>query len=221
MHKLISRLIFKSTTKPTTNPMSKPTITLVVLISGGGSNLQAIIDRIGDGSLDAKIAVVISDREPAYGLVRARNSGIADRVILPNDYSSKSEYDQALAKTVSSYAPDLVVLAGFMRILSKQFVQQFHGRLVNIHPSLLPYYKGLNTHQRVIDAGDKTHGATVHFVTAELDAGPTIIQAQVAVDANDDATTLQRKVLHEEHKIYPKAIQRIAEGKVSFEDPNS
>ena len=191
-------------------------INLVVLISGGGSNLQSIIDRINEGSLDAKIDLVISDREQAYGLVRARDAGIAGLVIRPAGYASNVEYENALAKAVANHDPDLVILAGWMRILGRKFVQQFHGRLVNIHPSLLPNYKGLNTHQRVIDAGDKTHGATVHFVTAELDDGPIIIQAQVAVDANDDAVTLQQKVLQEEHKIYPKAIQWIAEGKVNF-----
>ncbi len=191
-------------------------IKLVALISGGGTNLQSIIDHINEGNLDAKIDLVISDREQAYGLVRARDAGIAGLVIRPGAYASKVEYEHALAKAVANYDPDLVILAGWMRILGRKFVQQFQGRLVNIHPSLLPNHKGLNTHQRVIDAGDKTHGATVHFVTAQLDDGPTIIQAQVTVDANDDAATLQQKVLHEEHKIYPKAIQWIAEGKVNF-----
>ncbi|WP_424946695.1 phosphoribosylglycinamide formyltransferase [Candidatus Spongiihabitans sp.] len=191
-------------------------LNLVALISGRGSNLQSIIERINEGRLDAKIAAVISDREQAYGLVRARAAGIAGLVIRPEVYARKAEYENELAQAVANYNPDLVILAGFMRILGGQFVQQFHGRLVNIHPSLLPNYKGLNTHQRVLDAGDKTHGATVHFVTAQLDAGPTIIQAQVAVDAHDDAATLRQKVLREEHKIYPRAIQWIAEGKVNF-----
>ena len=192
---------------------------LVVLISGGGSNLQAIIDSIRQGHLDAKIDVVISDREDAYGRTRAHNAGITEIVIRPEKYTSKSEYEQALAETIHCTSPNLVILAGFMRILSRQFVTQFQGRLINIHPSLLPHYKGLNTHQRVIDAGDKMHGATVHFVTAELDSGQVITQAQVDVDKHDDAITLQQKVLHEEHKIYPRAIQQIVDGKINFELP--
>ena len=199
--------------------MSKKTLDLVVLISAGGSNLQAIIDSIKQGSLDAKIALVISNKPDAYGLVRARNAGISETVICSGYYTAKAEYENALAQAVASCNPDLVVLAGFMRILSPKFVTRWQGRLINIHPSLLPLYKGLNTHQRVIDAGDKIHGATVHFVTAELDGGPTIIQAQVNVDIDDDAATLQQKVLHEEHKIYPTAIQWIAEGKINFAEP--
>lgn len=191
-------------------------IKLAVLISGGGSNLQSIIEHINEGNLDAKIGVVISDQKQAHGLVRARDAGIDERVIQPEVYANKDEYENALAKAIADCETDLVILAGFMRILSRKFVQKFHRRLINIHPSLLPNYKGLNTHQRVIDAGEKTHGATVHFVTAELDGGPTIIQKQVTVDADDDAATLQQKVLRQEHKIYPKAIQWIAEGKVNY-----
>ncbi len=191
--------------------MQVPIINLVVLISGGGSNLQSIIDSIRHGHLDAKIDAVISDREDACGRERARNAGITEMVIRPEMYPSQSEYEKVLAQTVHGYAPSLVVLAGFMRILGSEFVTQFGGKLLNIHPSLLPHYKGLNTHQRVIDAGDKIHGATVHFVTAELDGGPIIMQAQVDVDANDDAATLQQKVLQEEHKIYPQAIQWFVE----------
>lgn len=200
--------------------VSKPRIIkLAVLISGGGSNLQSIIKHIDRGRLNAKISVVISDREHAHGLVHADDAGIDRLVMSPEDYADKAEYDNALAKTVACHAPDLVILAGFMRILGRKFVQQFHGRLVNIHPSLLPDYKGLNTHQRVIDAGEKRHGATVHFVTAELDGGPTIIQAPVKVDSDDNADTLQQKVLRQEHKIYPIAIQQIALGVVDFENP--
>ncbi len=201
-----------------TNKAMKHTypLNLVVLISGAGSNLQSLIDSIRQGNLNAKIDAVISDRRDAYGRQRARDAGIAERIIQPESYLSKSEYENALADAIAGYAPNLVLLAGFMRILSSRFVNQFQGQLLNIHPSLLPNYKGLNTHQRVIDAGDKQHGATVHFVTAELDGGPIIIQAQIKVDANDNASTLQQKVLDEEHKIYPQAIQWIAEGKVDF-----
>jgi phosphoribosylglycinamide formyltransferase-1 len=190
-------------------------LNLVVLISGSGSNLQSIIDSIRSKALNARIGAVISNREDAYGLERARLAGI-EAIVVPHQGCSRPEYDAELAKIVAGYSPDLVVLAGYMRILGKEFVESFPGHIVNIHPSLLPQYRGLDTHQRVIDAGDNTHGATVHFVTAELDSGPIIIQAEVDVDPEDNASTLQQKVLRQEHVIYPRAIQLIAEGKASF-----
>ena len=195
--------------------MTDGRLSLVVLISGSGSNLQSIIDNIGSGELDARIAAVISNREDAYGLERAREAGIATAV-LSHKGRSRREYDTELASLVAEYQPDLVVLAGFMRILSESFIDKFEGRIVNIHPSLLPRHKGLDTHQRVIDAGDTVHGASVHFVTAKLDDGPIILQAEVDVEPGDNASTLQQKVLRQEHVIYPRAIQLIAEGKASF-----
>jgi len=184
---------------------------LVVLISGNGSNLQAILDRIAAGELSARVAAVISDRADAFGLARAQRAGVAAEVVTRGDYAGAAEFFAALQRRVESFAPDLVVLAGFMRILPPRFVARFDGRLINIHPSLLPRFKGLNTHQRALDAGATVHGATVHLVTAELDAGPVIAQAEVAVEAGDTAESLGARVLREEHRIYPQAIQMLAE----------
>ena len=180
---------------------------LAVLISGEGSNLQAIIDAIAAGSLSAEIGVVISDQERANGLNRARKAGIDCSVVKAIKGQSREEYDQRLLEALSPYTPDLIVLAGFMRILSAPFVRQLAGKIINIHPSLLPAYKGLNTHQRVIAAGERYHGATVHFVTEELDAGEPIIQSRIEIDDDDDAASLQQRIHAEEHVIYPRAIQ--------------
>ncbi len=196
--------------------MPAQTFKLVVLISGNGSNLQSIIDHIQAGTLDAGIMAVISNRADAFGLHRARSAGIEALTMEPGDYSSACDFDQALAKTVSRYQPDLIALAGYMRILDAAFVDRFEGKIVNIHPSLLPKYKGLNTHQRVIDAGDAEHGASVHYVTHELDDGPIIIQRRVEISPQDTAATLQQKVHQAEHRIYPIAIQRIVTGEVNF-----
>ncbi len=187
-----------------------------MLISGNGSNLQSIIDHIHAKKLDARIAAVISNRADAFGLDRARSAGIEALTIDPGNYPSACDFDQKLARTVSRYQPDLVVLAGYMRILGAAFVKRFEGEIINIHPSLLPKYKGLNTHQRAIDAGDSEHGASVHFVTCELDDGPIIIQQQVDISPGETAATLQQKVHKAEHWIYPIAIQRIVTGEVSF-----
>ncbi len=196
--------------------MPAQTFKLVVLISGNGSNLQSIIDHIQAGTLDAGIMAVISNRADAFGLDRARSAGIEALTMEPGDYSSACDFDQALANTVSRYQPDLIALAGYMRILGAAFVDRFEGKIVNIHPSLLPKYKGLNTHQRVIDAGDAEHGASVHYVTHELDDGPIIIQRRVEISPHDTAATLQQKVHQAEHRIYPIAIQRIVTGEVNF-----
>jgi len=198
--------------------LSQGDIDLVVLVSGGGTNLQSIIDSICTGNLDARIAAVISDQANAYGLTRARDAGIPAVIVKPESYSTQDEFENELTGIITAYEPDLVVLAGFMRILGRTLVEKFAGKIVNIHPSLLPKFKGLNTHQRVINAGETTHGATVHFVTAGLDSGPAIIQAKVDVGVDDTAATLQQKVLQQEHKIYPRAIQWIAEGKVRFKN---
>jgi phosphoribosylglycinamide formyltransferase-1 len=152
---------------------------LVILISGGGSNLQSFMDACAEGSLNAEIAAVISNKVSAKGLERAANAGIPNIVLDHTEFPSRGEFDAALGDIIDSFSPDLVILAGFMRILTPPFVNRFLGRLMNIHPSLLPKYPGLHTHQRAIDAGDKKAGATVHFVTAELDGGPAIVQAQV------------------------------------------
>ena len=199
--------------------MVKSDFKLVILVSGGGSNLQAIIDAINHGQINAQIAIVISDRENAYALTRARNAGIPSLFLNPKQYAGRTEFDDALTDKIFSLNPDLIILAGFMRILSRSFVEAFQGKIINIHPSLLPAHKGLDTHQRVINAGDKIHGATVHFVTEELDDGPIILQATVPVCKNDSADTLKQKVLQQEHIIYPGAIQLIAEGKINFSSP--
>lgn len=178
---------------------------LVILISGQGSNLQAFIDAQASGALPGRINAVISNKPEAKGLRRAENAGTATAVLKPQGFASREAYDAELADLVGNYSPTLVILAGFMRILSPAFVDRFSGRLMNIHPSLLPKYPGLNTHQRAIDAGDAYAGATVHFVTSKLDGGPPIIRARVAIGDGETADSLAAKVLPWEHKIYPQA----------------
>ncbi len=191
-------------------------ITLVVLISGNGSNLQAILDNIARGTLPARVAAVISDRADAFGLMRAARAGVPAMVIAPGDHPSPAAFQLELLRRVESFQPDLVVLAGFMRILPAEFIERFARRIVNIHPSLLPKFKGLNTHQRALDAGERRHGASVHLVTAELDGGPIIVQAEVAVAADDNAETLRQRVLAQEHRIYSEAIRWFAENGKCF-----
>ena len=191
-------------------------IRLVVLISGNGSNLQAIIDEIANNNLPAQIVAVISNKADAYGLERAKKAGIEQHVLSHQNYDSREQYDIALKDLIDSFQPDLIILAGFMRILSNEFVNHYSQRMMNIHPSLLPKYKGLNTHQRAIDAGDKEHGCSVHFVTPELDDGPVILQAKVEVKENDTAETLAERVHEQEHRIYPKAIRLYAENKIEL-----
>jgi phosphoribosylglycinamide formyltransferase-1 len=189
-------------------------IRLVVLISGNGSNLQAIIDDIAKNNLPAQIVAVISNKADAYGLERAKKANIEQRVLSHQDYPSREDFDIALKNLIDSFQPDLIILAGFMRILSNEFVEHFSHKMMNIHPSLLPKYKGLNTHQRAIDAGDKVHGCSVHFVTPELDDGPVILQATVEIKKNDTAEALAERVHEQEHKIYPEAIRLFAENKI-------
>lgn len=195
-----------------------PAFRVVVLISGRGSNLQAIINQIESGRLPAQICCVISNRADAEGLVAAQNADILTQVIEHKDFSSRNEFEQALIAAIDRHRPDLVVLAGFMRVLSPDFVRHYHERLINIHPSLLPRFPGLNTHTRAIEAGDREHGATVHFVTPEVDSGPVIIQARVPVHAGDTPDILAARVLEKEHEIYPRAIGWIAENRVTIED---
>ncbi len=199
------------------NGSGKP-LTLVVLISGNGSNLQAIIDAIGNGKLKAVIAVVISNRENAYGLMRARKANIPTRVAPDCDHPERIQYDRNLARLIDSFQPDFIVLAGFMRILSAGLVAKYRSKILNIHPSLLPKFKGTNTHQRALDAGEKEHGATVHLVTEVLDDGPQILQCRVTIEPDDDAETLRVRVLEQEHVIYPRVIQWFAEGRVRVEN---
>lgn len=190
---------------------------VVVLISGSGSNLQTLIDGAADGRLPIDIVTVISNRANAYGLERAARAAIPTRVISHRDYPDREHYDQALAALIDDYQPDLVVLAGFMRILSEAFVDRYHGRMLNIHPSLLPLFRGLHTHQRAIEAGHGEHGCSVHFVTPDLDAGPVIIQARVPVLPDDDEASLARRVQSQEHRIYPLAVKWFAQGRLRLE----
>ncbi|HIB97692.1 MAG TPA: phosphoribosylglycinamide formyltransferase [Candidatus Thioglobus sp.] len=186
----------------------------VVLISGSGSNLQAIIDQADN--IDLNISCVISNNADAYGLTRANNAGIPCHIIDHTQFDSREAFDQAVSETIGQYNPDIVILAGFMRILTEAFVQQYCGKMLNIHPSLLPKFQGLNTHQRAIDANEKEHGVSVHFVTAELDGGPIIAQSRVAVLADDDADSLAKRVLIEEHKLFPKVIHWFTQGRLEL-----
>ena len=187
---------------------------VVILISGTGSNMCRLAELMQTGELPIEIRAVISDRADANGLVTASGMGIKTESLNPKAFAQRSEFDAALAKMVSSYEPELVILAGFMRILDSQFVSRFSDRMLNIHPSLLPRYPGLHTHQRALDAGDEVHGASVHFVTPELDGGPVVIQARVPVLKDDSAESLAERVLQQEHHIYPLAVKLFAEGRL-------
>lgn len=192
--------------------MSKPR--LVVLISGRGSNLQALIEAVEFGELPAEIVAVISNRPDAGGLALARRADIDTLTVDHRTFAGREAFDAALQAGIDRARPDLVVLAGFMRILSAAFVEHYRGRLLNIHPSLLPRYRGLHTHARALAAGERVHGVSVHFVTAELDGGPVIAQARVPVHADDDAERLAERVLVQEHRLYPRVIRWVCEGRV-------
>lgn len=189
-----------------------------ILISGSGTNLQAFIDAVRDQTLDLDIVLVLSNKADATGLERARKAGIETTCISNSDFALREQFDAAVAATLDRFEPDLIILAGFMRILTASFVARFEGRILNIHPSLLPAYPGLHTHQRVIDAGDPWHGSTVHFVTTELDGGPAIIQARVPVMPDDNADVLAARVLKVEHQIYPRAAGLMAAGRLQFRE---
>jgi len=193
------------------------TCRIVVLISGNGTNLQAIIDQINTGTVPARIVAVISNKETAHGLTRAKKFHIPTAVVDNKQFDNREDYDKTLADCIDQYQPDLVVLAGFMRILTSKFVNHYLGRMINIHPSLLPKFRGLNTHQRAIDEGETKHGASVHFVTPELDDGPVIVQSIVQIQKNDSAQSLAEKVHKEEHKIYPMVISWFAMGRIKFD----
>lgn len=191
---------------------------VVVLISGRGSNMGAILDRCAGRGCGYRVAAVISDRPGAAGLVTARGAGIPGLCVDRRDYLSRQGFETALIAAIERHRPGLIALAGFMRVLSAAFVARFAGRILNIHPSLLPDYRGLDTHARVLAAGEREHGASVHFVTEELDGGPVAIQARVQVGANDDEERLAERVLHQEHRIYPLAIEWFAHGRLRLED---
>ena len=200
-----------------TEPASAP-LPVVILISGRGSNLQAIIDAVASGTLAVDIRAVISNRPHAVGLQRATEAGITTAVVDHTRYGDRLAFDQALQACIDHYQPGLVILAGFMRILSEDFVAHYRGRMLNIHPSLLPDFPGLKTHQRVLDAGCKRHGASVHFVTVDIDGGPLVLQTRVPVHADDSADSLAARVLEQEHHIYPLAIRWFAEGRLTLNE---
>jgi phosphoribosylglycinamide formyltransferase 1 len=185
-------------------------IMVAVLISGNGSNLQALIDACASPDYPAEIALVISNKDNAYGLVRAKNAGIATCVISHSDYSVRADFDAAMHQKLLDTNIEIVCLAGFMRLLTPTFVEEWQGRMLNIHPSLLPAYKGLDTHARVLATGETHTGATVHYVVAEMDAGEIILQQQIAITPDDDASSLQQKVHQLEHIIYPQALKMVA-----------
>ena len=185
---------------------------IVILISGRGSNMEAIVDACAREGWNARVAAVLSNRADAAGLAFAAARGIATAVVDHRAFSSREAFDAALAQAIDAHAPDLLLLAGFMRILTPGFVQRYEGRMMNIHPSLLPLFPGLHTHRRALEAGCKVAGATVHFVTADLDHGPIVAQAVVPVLADDSEDTLAARVLAREHVLYPLAVRWFAEG---------
>jgi len=190
---------------------------LAILISGRGSNMQAFVEACANGTLEATVAVVLSNKPDAGGLQTAADAGIATCCVDHRDYASREDFDRALVAALAPFEPDLVLLAGFMRILTAEFIAPFAGRLLNIHPSLLPKYPGLNTHQRALDAGDEEAGVTVHFVVPELDAGPPILQARVPIQPGDTAETLATRVLEREHAIYPLAVRWLLAGRLTLQ----
>ncbi|MCU7798911.1 MAG: phosphoribosylglycinamide formyltransferase [gamma proteobacterium symbiont of Lucinoma myriamae] len=191
---------------------------IVVLISGGGSNLQSIIDRIADKTLNARLCAVISNKADAYGIERAKKANIPTEIIDHKQYDSRESFDAELTQCIEKYQPQLIILAGFMRILTDDFVNHFYGRMINIHPSLLPKYRGIHTHQRALEAGDNTHGLSIHYVSAELDGGPIILQKSVDILDNDTEESLAQRVLVQEHIAYPQVIQWFTEGRLQLTD---
>jgi phosphoribosylglycinamide formyltransferase-1 len=189
-----------------------------VLVSGGGTNLQSIIDNIHLGECNANIECVISNVADVYALTRADNANIARHVISHKDFSNRAEFERALIKTLDSYDVDMIVLAGFMRVLESTFISHYPGRILNIHPSLLPKYSGLNTHQRSLESGDSSHGCSVHFATTELDGGPVILQASVPILKNDNTDILAKRVLEKEHIIYPKCVEWLCEDRIYYKE---
>ena len=186
---------------------------IVILISGRGSNMQALLEA----KLDAQIVAVISNNPSARGLQFARSAGVETKLVNHRDYADRTSFDKALGDAIAAYSPDLIVLAGFMRILTEQFIKRFSGRILNIHPSLLPAFSGLDTHRRALDEGVKLHGCTVHFVTPALDHGPIVIQAAVPVLPDDDEERLAARVLQQEHVVYPQAIRWFLDGRLTIE----
>jgi len=195
----------------------QPRKRIVVLISGNGSNLQALIDACQRGQINADISCVISNKPDVFGLARAANAGIDTVTLDHRPFADRDAFDAELMRVIDAHAPDVVVLAGFMRILTTNFVLHYRGRLLNIHPSLLPKYPGLHTHRRALEARDAEHGATVHFVTEELDGGPAILQTRIAIGTSDTEQTLASRLLQHEHVIYPLTVQWFVDGRITLD----
>jgi len=194
---------------------------IVVLISGNGSNLQAILDACQQGRINGSVAAVFSNKADAFGLERAREAGIAAHALAASQFADREAFDRQLMLEIDAYAPDLVVLAGYMRILSPAFVQRYSGRMLNIHPSLLPKYPGLHTHRQAIENGDGEHGTSVHFVTEELDGGPVILQAKVPVFGDDTEEDVAARVQHQEHAIYPLVVSWFIDGRLAMREDSA
>ncbi|MCH8865949.1 MAG: phosphoribosylglycinamide formyltransferase [Proteobacteria bacterium] len=198
--------------------MSSKSCNTAILISGSGTNLQSFIDDVASGELELSLSIVFTNRANAYGLTRARDAGIATACIEHRDYADRQSFDRAVAQMLDKAEPELLLLAGYMRILSPWFVNHYAGRILNIHPALLPAFPGLDTHQRVLDSGDTWHGSTVHFVTDDLDAGPRILQGRLTVDTDESADELATRVQAIEHQIYPQAANWFANGRLAYHD---
>ena len=198
--------------------MSAARCQIAILISGSGTNLQSFIDHVASGKLAADIGLVFSNKPAAFGLQRAAKAGVPTACIEHGSFEGREAFDKAVAAELDAVGPDLIVLAGFMRILSPWFVQHYEGRIINIHPALLPRYPGLDTHTRVLAAGDSHHGSTVHFVTEELDGGPRIVAGRIPITAGESPGALQQRVQAIEHRIYPLAAQWFAEGRLRYDN---
>jgi len=193
-------------------------ISFVVLISGHGGNLQSIINTLESGQINARLSAVISNNADAYGLTRAKNHAIETRVIDHRQYDSRDSFDQALHQSIQVFEPDYIILAGFMRILGSAFIQSYRNKILNIHPSLLPSYKGLNTHQRAIDNRETEHGVSIHVVTSELDNGPVLMRGRYPIEDSDTVTDLQHKGHQLEHRMYPTIIKWLGEKKLRIDE---
>jgi phosphoribosylglycinamide formyltransferase-1 len=191
---------------------------IVVLVSGNGSNLQAILDACQQGRINGSVAAVFSNKAEAFGLERARAAEVPAHALAAAQFADRTAFDRQLMLEIDAYAPDLVVLAGYMRILSAEFVQRYAGRMLNIHPSLLPKYPGLHTHRQAIENGDEEHGTSVHFVTEELDGGPVILQAKVPVFSDDSEEDVTARVQHQEHAIYPLVVSWFVDGRLAMRE---
>jgi phosphoribosylglycinamide formyltransferase-1 len=191
---------------------------IAILISGRGSNMRVIAERAAAGSLPVDVRVVVSDQPSAEGLQIAAGLNLATRVLQPREFADRPSYDRALVQLLEEHQPRLIVLAGFMRILTSHFISAFSGRILNVHPSLLPKYRGLHTHRRALEAGEALHGVSVHFVTEELDGGPVVLQAEVPILPDDSETTLSARVQRSEHRIYPQVIDWFARGRLLLKD---